>query len=225
MFKLVKTISDAFGNDINLYAQTCTTAKENILLVARFHGDEPEGEFCLRELMKEAQDQELVSPYNIYITPCLNPSGKELFTRANGHKIDLNRNYPTQNFTDVSFNPHTKELSSGTPASEIETKFMIETVIQYNFVRILSIHSDLHLIDYDGPARDLALRFSAMCHYKLVDNIGYATNGSFGTWVGIEKQIPLITVETWHAENENDMAKIWSELKPAIWDFCKLTSA
>lgn len=222
MFKVIKTIQDSFGNKIELYEQIFAKARENILLVARFHGDEPEGEFCLRELLKEAQKSDLKSDYNIYLIPCLNPSGKELFTRANGHKIDLNRNYPTQNFTDMSFNPHTKELSSGAPASEIETKFMIETVEQYHFSKILSIHSDLHLIDYDGPARELALRFSQLCGYRLVDSIGYATNGSFGTWAGVERQIPLITVETWHAESENDMAKIWDELKPAIWDFCKL---
>ena len=99
---------------------------------------------------------------------------------------------------------------------------MMKLIENYNFKRILSIHSDLHLIDYDGPAKELALKFSQLCGYRLVDEIGYPTNGSFGTWAGIERKIPLITVETWHAENEEDMAKIYTELKPAILDFCQL---
>ena len=152
----------------------------------------------------------------------MNPSGKKLFTRANGHEIDLNRNYPTSNFSAISVNPHTKEMSSGEPASEVETQIMMQIVGEYAFERILSIHSDLHLIDYDGPAKELASKFSLLCGYKLVDNIGYQTNGSFGTWAGIERKIPLITVETWHAQNEADMLKIWQELKTAVYDFCCL---
>lgn len=223
MLKPIKIIQDAFGNNITLFGKNESDDKENILLVARFHGDEPEGEFCLNEMIKELNEQSYSSPYNIFIIPCLNPSGKKLFTRANGNGIDLNRNYPTKNFTAVSVNPHTKEMSSGTPASEVETQFMIDLVNQYKFVRILSIHSDLNLIDYDGPAKDLASEFSRICGYRLVDNIGYATNGSFGTWAGVEKQIPLITVETPAGKNETEMNKIWQTLKPAIKDFCKIS--
>lgn len=218
----VKTWGDDFGNDIELMSYLSMSAKDNILLVARFHGDEPEGEFCLRQMLQELEQNKWQSPYNIYILPCLNPSGKKLFTRANGHGVDVNRNYPTENFSSVCVNPHVKEISSGQPASEIETQIMMELIESYNFKRILSIHSDLHLIDYDGPARELASKFSNLCGYRLVDNIGYQTNGSFGTWAGVERKIPLITVETWHAENENDMAKIYNELKPAILDFCQL---
>lgn len=222
MLKKVKTWNDSFGNDIELWLYPSAETQDNILLVARFHGDEPEGEFCLRQLLAELEQNKWQSPYNIYILPCLNPSGKKLFTRANGHGVDLNRNYPTENFSSTCINPHVKEISSGQPASEIETQIMMNLIKGYNFKRILSIHSDLHLIDYDGPAKELALKFSQICGYRLVDEIGYPTNGSFGTWAGIERKIPLITVETWHAENEEDMAKIYAELKPAILDFCNL---
>jgi len=222
MLKKINTWKDLFGNDIDLWCCPVRKSADNILLVARFHGDEPEGEFCLRKMLEELQNTTVSSPYNIYILPCLNPSGKKLFTRANGREIDLNRNYPTENFTAVSVNPHTKEMSSGEPASEIETQIMMKLVQDYNFKRILSIHSDLHLIDYDGPAKELAKHFSKLCGYRLVDNIGYQTNGSFGTWVGVERKTPLITVETWHGETAQDMMKIWQELKPAVWNFCEL---
>ncbi len=222
MLTKVKDWVDSFGNPIELLCYPSYPSDDNILLVARFHGDEPEGEFCLRQLLSELEQNKWQSPYNIYILPCLNPSGKKLFTRANGHGVDLNRNYPTENFSSTCVNPHVKEISSGQPASEIETQIMMDLINGYNFKRILSIHSDLHLIDYDGPAKELALKFSQICGYRLVDEIGYPTNGSFGTWAGIERKIPLITVETWHAENEEDMAKIYAELKPAILDFCNL---
>ena len=216
-------IIDAFGNEINLW-QTKESYRDapNILLAGRFHGDEPEGEFVIRHMMRELAKKSYVSPYNIYFLPCLNPSGKKLFTRANGRGVDLNRNYPTQNFSSQSVNPHTKSLFAGSPASEVETRFMMDIVEKYKFVRILSVHSDLHLIDYDGPARELAVQFSQKCGYRLVDDIGYPTNGSFGTWAGIEKQIPLLTVETPKGRTEAQMHKIMAQLHEAIADFCQL---
>ena len=214
---------DNFANHINLWKFETNKNNPNIFLVGRFHGDEPEGEYILEKLINKLKTTNFNSPYNIYVIPCLNPSGKKLFTRGNANNIDLNRNYPTENFLPNSVNPHTKTLSSGMPASEIETQTMMAWVKKYNPVRILSIHSDLHLVDYDGPARSLAEQMSLDCGYKLVDSIGYPTNGSFGTWAGIEKQIPVITLETWKAESEEDFEKIYAETEKAILNFCELS--
>lgn len=214
---------DDFTNHINLWKFETNKNNSNIFLIGRFHGDEPEGEYILEKLIDKLKNNNFNSPYNIYIIPCLNPSGKKLFTRGNANSVDLNRNYPTKNFSSDSVNPHTKNLSAGTPASEKETKSMIAWVEKYNPARILSIHSDLHLVDYDGPARPLAEKMSLDCGYKLVDNIGYPTNGSFGTWAGIEKQIPVITLETWKADTEEDFEKIYNETEKAIFNFCELS--
>lgn len=224
MIDIADTATDDFGNDIVLRQMKSSAAgAKNILLIGRFHGDEPEGEFILEKMTEELQDEKLASPYNIFIITCLNPSGKQKFTRANGHGIDLNRNYPTANFTAASVNPHTGNLSAGTPASEKETQALIRWTETYRPVRILSIHSDLHLVDYDGPAQELAARMAADSGYRLVENVGYPTNGSFGTWAGIERQIPLITLETWKAENTEDFAQIYRELRTAVFNFCRLT--
>lgn len=213
---------DDFANCINLWKFETNKDNPNIFLIGRFHGDEPEGEYILEKLIDKLKNNNFDSAYNIYIIPSLNPSGKKLFTRGNANKIDLNRNYPTKNFSPDSVNPHTKNLSAGTPASEKETEAMIAWVEKYNPVRIISIHSDLHLVDYDGPARQLAEQMSLDCGYKLVDNIGYPTNGSFGTWAGIEKQIPVITLETWKAKTKEDFEKIYAETEKAILNFCEL---
>lgn len=224
MIEKVQEWKDIQNNDIVLWKFSCQKSADNILLVGRFHGDEPEGEFILEQMLNLLRSKSYTSAYNIYILPCLNPSGKQLFSRANINKIDLNRNYPTKNFSPHSTNPHMKEgLSAGYPASEVETKIMMEIIEKHNFKKILTIHSDLHLIDYDGPAKYIAEVFAANCGYKLVDNIGYPTNGSFGTWAGQEKQIPVITVETWGAKDNKDMLRIWEELQKAIFNFCQIS--
>ena len=38
-------------------------------------------------------------------------------------------------------------------------------------------------------------KISKIINYPVEENIGYPTPGSFGTWAGIEKEIPTITLE------------------------------
>ena len=52
MFQKINTWQDSFNNNIDLWCYPNEQAKDNILLVARFHGDEPEGEFCLEQILK-----------------------------------------------------------------------------------------------------------------------------------------------------------------------------
>lgn len=184
-----------------------------MFILGVFHGDETEGEYLIERLLDELPAK---AAYNLMLLPCLNPDGKQLKTRENANKVDLNRNYPTANFASTSVNPHSGTASAGTPGSEMETRLMMSLVQTYEPARIISIHSDLHVVDYDGPAKEWAENFAKLCGYKLVENVGYPCTGSFGTWAGIERQIPLITLETWAAKNEADLQKIWQECAPAL---------
>ena len=124
----------------------------------------------------------------------------------------------TPNFKNETQTLTYEKVKCGVPASEIETKFMMSLVEEFAPQIIISIHSDLHLIDYDGPARNLALMYADKTGYKFVESVGYETPGSFGTWVGIERQIPLITVETWRGDTKEKLEKIWRELRPALYE-------
>lgn len=214
----IRKIVSPKGHEIAFYERLIDEKLPAVFFLGVFHGDEIEGEYAINEFMRELADNpEIDCAYNLYFLPCLNPDGKELKTRFNANKVDLNRNYPTKNFM-----PETKTLSydkvkCGTPASEVETRFMIELVEEYKPKMIISVHSDLHLIDYDGPARDLALMYAEKSGYKFVETVGYETPGSFGTWAGIEKQIPLITLETWRGRTEQELEKIWQEIRPAFY--------
>ena len=222
MIDKIKTCNSVNGEKIDFFELKNKDAKENIFILGVFHGDEVEGEYAINKFMVEINNSGITSPYNLYFLPCLNPDGKKLKTRTNFNKIDLNRNYPTQNFKSTSKHLNGDVFDAGSqPASEPETNFMISLVEEYNPVKILSIHSDLHLIDFDGPAKELAMTIAEITGYRFVENIGYPIFGSFGTWAGVEKQIPLITLETWGAKSDTDLETIWQEIKPAMYEFCK----
>lgn len=224
MFVKIESIKSSQGREICLYGLDVNAKSPNLFVFGMFHGDEPEGGYIIERFMEELEKKtNIKSGFNLYLIPCLNPDGKALQIRENSNKVDLNRNYPTDNFLPESVNPHSGKASAGSPASEIETQWVISLIEKFKPERILSIHSDLHLVDYDGPAKELAVKMSRLCGYKLVENVGYPTTGSFGTWAGIERKIPLITLETWRARDQKDLEKIWSELRTAIYDFCLIS--
>ena len=81
------------------------------------------------------------------------------------------------------------------PLSEIETKFLANIVEKYNFDVILSFHAPFAIVNYDGPAEKIAQEISNITGYPLQADIGYTTPGSFGTFCGVEKNIPIVTLE------------------------------
>src|SRR5699024_4055285 len=85
---------------------------KNILVIGVFHGDEPQGKFLIEQYLKENNDTRLL------FIPCLNPDGMAQNTRTNANGVDLNRNFPTQNWELTERNEFFGGESAG---SEIET--------------------------------------------------------------------------------------------------------
>lgn len=221
MFEKKLSAKTVLKNTIDFFQCDSEQTKKRVLLIGGFHGDEPEGVYLLQRFMKIYAGACINAPYQIGVVPCLNPDGYSQNTRENFNKIDLNRNYPTRNFASYSYNPHTGQAFSGQPASECETRFMMNVVELFKPDMILSIHSDLKLVDYDGPAKEWAERISDLSGYPLVQNVGYETPGSFGTWIGIERQIPIVTLETESACDRSSQEKLWHRLEAVFLSFLK----
>jgi murein peptide amidase A len=64
------------------------------------------------------------------IIPELNPDGLALGTRVNANDVDLNRNWPTQDWNPVAFHSEDGEVSGGVrPLSEPETRALYDYVV------------------------------------------------------------------------------------------------
>ena len=207
MIKTVKTTKTKENNTISLLETQNDKYDKTILIIGVFHGEEPQGEYLINQYLKT----DLTGIKNkLFIIPCLNPDGKSKNQRQNSNGVDLNRNFPTKNWklTDK------KEYFGGTqPASEIETKFMIEVLEKYKFDAILSIHAPFEIVNYDGPAKELAEKISKITAYPVQGDIGYPTPGSFGNYAGVERQIPTITLEL--PENVGN-EELWHVNKPVF---------
>lgn len=158
---------------------------KNILVIGVFHGDEPQGKFLIENYLKENESR-------LLFIPCLNPDGMTENKRTNSNGVDLNRNFPTNNWELTEKN----EFFGGkTPASEIETKFLVNIIDKYKPRLILTLHAPFKVVNYDGDAKEISKKISKIINYPVETNIGYPTPGSFGTFAGIEQGIPTITLE------------------------------
>ena len=184
-YKTLKSKKTKLGNVIELVASSHFTL-HNSLIIGVFHGDEPQGKFLIEEYIKNNVTDSLS------FIPCLNPDGMQLGQRTNANGVDLNRNFPTKNWELTKKN----EFFGGkAPASEIETQFVIDIIQEYKPSLILTLHAPIKVVNYDGPAKSTAEKISEIIKYPVEASIGYPTPGSFGTFAGIERQIPTITLE------------------------------
>lgn len=181
--KILKETLSKLGNKIQLLG--CENNKP-ILVIGVFHGDEPQGKFLIEEYLKTHENSEML------FIPCLNPDGMNLKQRQNSNKVDLNRNFPTENWI---LNSDMEYFGGNEPASEIETKFMVDIIEKYSPKLILSFHAPFCTVNFDGDALEYAKEISKIINYPVQEDIGYPTPGSFGTYCGVERKIPTITLE------------------------------
>lgn len=203
MINKLSEIKSAENREIELFEIGSENCEKTVLIIGVFHGDELQGEFLIRKFLDSVDSEKIKN--KILAIPCLNPDGKYYVTRQNGNKVDLNRNFPTKNFEVTKDEQY---FGGETPASEIETKFIIDVLDKYKPDFILSIHSPYRVVNYDGPAEKEAEKISELTGYPVEKDIGYPTPGSFGTYAGIERNIPTITLEL----TDNDTyEKLWSD--------------
>ena len=168
-----------------------------MLILAAIHGDEPETTVVVSEALRSLPRGDLRAA----VILCGNPDGAVRGTRGNGRGVDLNRNFPTSNWTpdavfyksrahdarDIALTP------GANPASEPETTALLSLIDELNPRAIVSLHSALACID-DAGNSPLGRTLAERCGLPLLTEIGYPTPGSMGTWAG-EKGLNLVTYE------------------------------
>ncbi len=164
--------------------------ERTILLMAGVHGDEKCGVGLVGSLLARLRACERLDD-RIVVIPLANPDGYEAGTRRNARGIDINRNFPTKDFVG------TEDAPGGVvPASEPETRAILDVVRRFEPHLIITLHEPLACVNYNGSrAAPIAERMSECCGLPAKGDIGYPCPGSMGTYYGWERELPVITLE------------------------------
>lgn len=202
------------GTPIFHYDKTGDSKKASkILVFSLIHGDETPagsvGRFWMERLEK-------IVPRNHWrVVPVLNPDGVEKKTRTNANKVDVNRNFPTRDWTEKArhywekdHNANPRRFPGNVAASEPETICALKHIEDFKPDFIVSIHTPLKVLDYDGPKvkppKFDYLPWKSLGHYP----------GSLGRYMWFERHVPVLTMELKEDLPANN--KPWLELQDVI---------
>lgn len=190
-----------------------------VVVLGGVHGDEPKGVYVARKLIALLEaDPEAGGAVAWVIVPVVNPDGYERRKRRNANRVDVNRNFSTKNW--VRTLPSNRMSGGNAPASEPETRAVIELVERYSPHRIISIHSigrGRYCNNFDGPGEALAKRMQQFNGYPVTGSIGYPTPGSLGCWAGVERSIATITLEL---PSHHSPKRCWEDNQRALLEAC-----
>ncbi len=208
--------TSAEGRSIEAFVHGRRTNVKNVIVVfGGFHGDEPKGVFVARRLSELLGNKPEVSCGVLWVVvPVVNPDGYERRKRRNANQVDINRNFPTKNWTTTS--KRSRMFGGNEPADQPETRAVIAAVKRYRPSRIITIHSingGRQCNNFDGPGVTIAGAMGRCNGYPVTASIGYPTPGSLGTWAGVERNIPTITLEL---PSHHSPKRCWEENRKGL---------
>jgi protein MpaA len=169
------------------------TGKKRVLVFGGIHGNESDTSILAKALMGSLSQERVPEELTIIIVPDVNPDGLFANTRVNARGVDINRNFPSTSWRGEYPDPY--QFPGTEPASEPETRAVMELLEKSPPDYIITLHAALGCVNWDGPGEALARVIANVNRYPLCPYLGYETPGSLGTFMGVDKKLPVVTIE------------------------------
>lgn len=190
-----------------------------VLLIGGTHGDELTSvSVTFRWIQKLKQHH--TGLFHWHVVPLMNPDGvlKREASRTNINGVDLNRNMPSNDWMATALKywhgrgrKDPRKYPGQTAASEPETQWLIDEINRFKPDAIIAVHAPYGVVDFDS----LALKYAPKSLGKLHLNLLGTYPGSLGNYAGINRNIPVITLElphSWEMPSETETTKIWEDI-------------
>lgn len=201
--------------------ETPALPKGKILFISGIHGDEYSAISITYLWMQAMLNNRESTQHHWLFLPIANPDGlfrSDPATRVNARGVDLNRNFPTPDWDDAALNfwkqyyrKNKRRYPGPTAASEVETRWLVDTIKRFQPDAIISIHAPYGLLDYDGPEHATPTKIGILTHRELG-----TYPGSLGRYAGEFLKIPVLTLELRSAGSmpkEEDIVQMWQDIE------------
>lgn len=206
-----------FGNGATTYLYT-----------GAIHGNELSSRYTMENFIAdlEANPGRIPANARVVIVPVANPDGALIGARNNARGVNLNRNFPTRNWTaDTEVSGGRVEKGAGGPSagSEPETKALMNLTHRYAPRLVVTHHSQGSLVNSNdvGVALPAGQAYARMARYWFIPNsqttatFGFVMTGTYESWL-LERGTPAILIElNTHTGNHyaRNSAAMWAMLK------------
>lgn len=165
-----------------------------ILVISLIHGDEVDAGIVGRYWIERLEE---IEPRNTWrVIPVMNPDGYKARTRTNASGVDVNRNFPTKDWSQIAIKSWEKDthrnlrrFPGNEGGSEPETRCAMKHFEDFKPDFVVSVHTPLRVLDFDGPRVPKPnfnfLPWKSLGHYP----------GSLGRFLWHEREIPVLTME------------------------------
>jgi hypothetical protein len=202
-----------------------------VLYIAAMEGNEQNSANLLAQWIPniDANADKIPSYRTLVIIPQINPDGYAADTRTNADGIDLNRNFPANNWQTQVTEPlaNTTWTNDGgpNPLSEPESQ-AIAAYTQNNHPRLtLTMHSHGAIVEANDAADSdaLGIQYANLAGYAPIptNQIGnffdYTTTGAYEDWMHDKLSLPALEVELESPTNTE-----YSRNLPALWAMAQI---
>lgn len=210
-FRTRCSIIDSIGTSVsgrNIVSYTFGSGSETVLFVGATHGNEKSSKYILDSFMDYLERNPSAVPLQnrVVIIPSLNPDGIADSRRTNDNNVDLNRNFPANNWKPAVLMPDGSYLEYGggtEPLSEPESSAIANYVrnVRPTFIATYHATGGIVMANGSGNSYSIASRYAEEVGYgdesysTASEVFTHDTTGAFEDWVHDELDIPALLVE------------------------------
>ncbi len=175
------------------------------MYVGAIHGNESSSSGLMQAWINRLEaNPSLFSGRRVVVVPTINPDGLVAGTRTNSRGVNLNRNFPTDNWTKDIDDTDGKHKGGGgkSPLSEPEAKALASLTTSLNPRLLLSFHAVGNLVvgDAGSSSASYAAQYAALTGYRNAtgqssSTFDYAITGAYEDWTYRNIGIPSMVIE------------------------------
>ena len=220
--------SSVLGRSINAYSFGSGPSK--IIFVGTTHGDEKSSTTLLNGWIDylETNYNSIPTHRTIVVIPNLNPDGYAMSRRTNANNVDLNRNFPANNWKSGVTMPDQSYNANGggsAPLSEPESSALANYVLGQSPRLVLTYHAIAGVVipNDSGDSAGLAVTYDQKSNVSYANSsetdsiFQYDTTGAFEDWLHDSPDIPALLIELW-TKSGNEFSKH----QAAMWAMAQL---